>query len=219
VRRISAATANERPLSATAEQILDAAETLIQTRSYSAFSYQNIAEVLGIRKASIHYHFATKADLGVAVVDRYAERFGGALAALGQDQSRSSAQLLDFYCAPYLQFAQTSDRVCLCGALAAETMALPPRIRERVAGFFEDHQVWLARILKRGAQRGEFTLRASATRTARMFLGALQGALIVKRTTGDMAQLKDVILALKAQLAHELAAKPAPAIERRRLRQ
>ena len=219
MRRISAATPNEKPLSTTAAQILDAAETLIQTRSYSAFSYQDIADELGIRKASIHYHFATKADLGVAVVDRYAERFGSALAALGQDQSRSSAQLLDFYCEPYLQFAQTSDRVCLCGALAAETMALPPQIRERVAGFFEDHQAWLAGILERGAQRGEFTLRASATKTARMFFGALQGALIVKRTTGDMAQLKDVILGLKAQITPDRGAKTARAVKRRRLRQ
>jgi len=219
VRRISAATPNEKPLSTTAAQILDAAETLIQTRSYSAFSYQDIADELGIRKASIHYHFATKADLGVAVVDRYAERFGSALAALGQDQSRSSAQLLDFYCEPYLQFAQTSDRVCLCGALAAETMALPPQIRERVAGFFEDHQAWLAGILERGAQRGEFTLRASATKTARMFFGALQGALIVKRATGDIAQLKDVIFGLKAQITPDRGAKTARAVKRRRLRQ
>jgi len=214
-----ATTTAPKQRSETAEQILDLAETLIQTRGYSAFSYQDIADELGIRKASIHYHFATKADLGVAVVDRYAERFGSALAALGQDQSRSSAQLLDFYCEPYLQFAQTSDRVCLCGALAAETMALPPQIRERVAGFFEDHQAWLAGILERGAQRGEFTLRASATKTARMFFGALQGALIVKRATGDIAQLKDVIFGLKAQITPDRGAKTARAVKRRRLRQ
>ncbi len=207
MKRISAATAESKPLSATAGQILDVAETLIQTRSYSAFSYQDIADALEIRKASIHYHFATKAELGVAVVDRYAERFGNALAALRQDQSRSSAQLLDFYCDPYLQYAQTPDRVCLCGALAAETLALPPQIRERVAGFFEDHQAWLARILERGAQRGEFTLRAPATKTARMYFGALQGALLVKRTTGDMTQLKDVVAALKSQLSSDRRAK------------
>jgi len=218
MRRISAAAPIARPPSATAGQILDLAETLIQTRSYSAFSYQDIADALGIRKASIHYHFATKADLGVAVVDRYAERSGSALAVLDKDQSRTSSKLLDFYCEPYLQFAQTSDRVCLCGALAAETMALPPQIRERVADFFEDHQVWLARILERGAQRGEFALRASATRTARMFFGALQGALIVKRTTGDIAQLKDVIAGLKAQIAPDRSAQPARAVKRRRLR-
>src|SRR5512144_3174565 len=105
MRRISSAAAQPQPRSATAEQILDIAETLIQTRSYSAFSYQDIADALGIRKASIHYHFATKADLGVAVVDRYVERFGSALAAMAKDQSKSSLAMLDFYCAPYLQFA------------------------------------------------------------------------------------------------------------------
>ena len=61
--------------SETAEQILDLAETLIQTRGYSAFSYQDIADSLGIRKASIHYHFPSKSDLGVAVVDRYMSPF------------------------------------------------------------------------------------------------------------------------------------------------
>src|ERR1043166_1832386 len=72
-----------RTPSATAEQILDLAETLIQTRSYSAFSYQDISDALGLTKASIHYHFPSKAELGVAVIDRYAARFSAALAALG----------------------------------------------------------------------------------------------------------------------------------------
>ena len=52
--------------STTAEDILDRAEALIQTRGYSAFSYQDISDTLGIRKASIHYHFPSKTDLGVA---------------------------------------------------------------------------------------------------------------------------------------------------------
>src|ERR1700753_306193 len=81
----------------TAGQIPDLAETLIQTRGYSAFSYQDIADALGIRKASIHYHFASKTDLGIAVVDRYVARFGAALAAIEADQSQSSMAVLDFY--------------------------------------------------------------------------------------------------------------------------
>jgi TetR/AcrR family transcriptional repressor of nem operon len=189
-----------RTPSATAEQILDLAETLIQTRSYSAFSYQDVSDALGLTKASIHYHFPSKAELGVAVVDRYAARFGAALAALDQDEAKSSMALLDFYVQPYLQFAKTADRICLCGALAGEMPALPPEMRMRVERFFTTHHAWLAGILERGAQRGEFTLPAPATKTARLVLSALQGALLVKRTTGDMAQVKDVIAVLKAEL-------------------
>ena len=187
--------------SETAGQILDLAETLIQTRGYSAFSYQDIADSLGIRKASIHYHFPSKADLGVAVVDRYMARFDDALTAIADDQSQSSMTMLDVYVQPYLQFASTPDQVCLSGALAGEMMALPPKVRERVDHFFRTHQVWLTKILERGVARGEFTLAAPASKVARFVFGALQGALLVKRTTNDLTQINDVIAVMKLQLA------------------
>jgi TetR/AcrR family transcriptional regulator, transcriptional repressor for nem operon len=195
-----------KPRSDTGEQILDLAELLIQTRGYSAFSYQDISTALGIRKASIHYHFASKTDLGVAVVDRYVARFAAGLAEIAADTANSSMAMLDHYVAPYLQFAATTDKVCLCGALAGEMMALPPELRARVDGFFKSHQAWLAGILKRGAERGEFRLASPPAKTARLVFGALQGALLVKRTTGDASQMRDVVAALKAQLASGPAA-------------
>ena len=184
----------------TAEQILDLAETLIQTRGYNAFSYQDISDSLGIRKASIHYHFPSKTDLGIAVVERYVARFGAALTALAADESRPSMAVLDLYVEPYAGFADTADRVCLCGALAGEILALPGELRSRVEGFFRTHQEWLAKILKRGAARGEFNLVAPASKQARFIFSALQGALLVKRTTGDATQLRDVITVMKLQL-------------------
>jgi TetR/AcrR family transcriptional repressor of nem operon len=186
--------------SETAEQILDLAETLIQTRGYSAFSYQDIADKLGIRKASIHYHFASKTDLGIAVVDRYVTRFGTALDAIAADESKSSMAMLDFYVQPYVGYAKTPDRICLCGALAGEILALPPEFRSRVAGFFRTHQLWLAEILKRGATRGEFRLATPAAKQARLMFAALQGALLVERTTGEASELRDVITVMKLQL-------------------
>jgi TetR/AcrR family transcriptional repressor of nem operon len=184
----------------TAGQILDLAEMLIQTRGYSAFSYQDISDSLGIRKASIHYHFPSKTDLGIAVIDRYAARFGAALAAISDDQSQSAMAMLDFYVEPYVGFAKTPDRICLCGALSGEILALPGELRSRVDGFFRTHQDWLTGILKRGVARGEFSLAAPPARVARFIFSALQGALLVKRTTGDASQLRDVITVMKAQL-------------------
>jgi TetR/AcrR family transcriptional repressor of nem operon len=185
---------------ATAEQILDLAEMLIQTRSYSAFSYQDIADALGITKASIHYHFASKAALGAAVVDRYVGRIEAAMTAMDRNDATSSMAMLEFYMTPYVAFADTPDRVCLCGALAGELMTLPPEIRARVERFFRSHQAWLAGILARGAKRKEFALAAPPAQMAHLMLGALQGALLVKRTTGDSAQMNDVVKVLKAQL-------------------
>ena len=190
-----------RPHTGTAEEILDIAQDLIQTRGYSAFSYQDIADVLKIRKASIHYHFPAKTDLGIAVIDRYTKRFGEALAAIAADKDRASMDMLDRYVEPYLEFARTADKVCLCGALAGEMLALPSDLRSRVERFFKQHQAWLADILERGAERGEFALTDKPLRFARLIFGALQGALLVKRTTRDPSQLLDVVAALKSQLA------------------
>jgi len=186
--------------SETAEKILDLAETLIQTRGYSAFSYQDISDSLGIRKASIHYHFPSKTALGIAVVDRYVARFGAALATLAADETRPSMAVLELYLEPYGRFADTTDRVCLCGALAGEILALPPEMRSRVEGFFRSHQEWLAKILKRGTARGEFQLVAPAGKQARFIFSALQGGLLVKRATGDATQLRDITTVIKLQL-------------------
>ena len=109
--------------------------------------------------------------------------------------------MLDFYVQPYLQFASTPDRVCLSAALAGEMMAMPPKVRERVDHFFRTHQVWLSEILKRGEARGEFKLPAPASKVARYVFAALQGALLVKRTTNDLSQINDVVAVMKLQLA------------------
>ncbi len=107
-------------------------------------------------------------------------RFATALAAIAADDARSSVSMLDFYTEPYLDFAKATDKVCLCGALAGEMMALPPALRARVDQFFKEHQAWLAMILQRGEERGEFKLAAPPAKTARLILGALQGALLVE---------------------------------------
>ena len=109
--------------------------------------------------------------------------------------------MLDFYVQPYLQFASTPDRVCLSAALAGEMLALPPKVRERVDHFFRTHQAWLTKILERGVTRGEFELPAPASKVARFVFGALQGALLVKRTTNDLSQINDVVAVMKLQLA------------------
>jgi TetR/AcrR family transcriptional regulator, transcriptional repressor for nem operon len=109
--------------------------------------------------------------------------------------------MLNHYSAPYTELADTPNRVCLCGALAGEILALPLEMRDRVDRFFTTHELWLEGILKRGLDRGEFKLAASPRKTARMIFGALQGALLVKRATGDVSHMRDVIVALKSQLA------------------
>jgi len=139
-------------------------------------------------------------ELGIAVIERYTERFDDALKTMVADASASAMALLDFYTTPYLKFSETADKVCLSGALAGEIMALPADMRQRVEHFFGAHQAWLKLIIERGVASGEFHLTVPSTQMARLAFGAQQGALLVKRATGDTSQLKDVIAVLKVQL-------------------
>jgi TetR/AcrR family transcriptional regulator, transcriptional repressor for nem operon len=189
-----------QPRSKTAEEILDIAEFLIQTRGYSAFSYQDISVKLGIRKASIHYHYPTKAELGCAVVERYVSTFEQALAQMESDPAKSSKDIFEFFTQPFFAFADTPDRICLCGALAGEILALPLAMREMVDNFFVRQQAWLTRLLKRGLADGSFQFSLSSTKMARTIFGALHGALLVKRATGHANALRDVVSVINAQL-------------------
>tara|TARA_B100000900_G_scaffold66773_1_gene51987 strand:- start:782 stop:1375 length:594 start_codon:yes stop_codon:yes gene_type:complete len=184
-------------MNATADRILDAGQELIQTRGFSAMSFQDIAFEVGIKKPSIIHHFPTKAELGVAIIRRYRGTFAAQLQEISEDPSKSSVDALDFYFSPYLFFASTRDKVCLCGALAGEMPALPKTMRAEVKQFMKAHQQWLEEILRRGSGLGEFALIDSPKSLSRVIFNSLQGSLLVRRSTKDVSQLKDVISAIR----------------------
>lgn len=184
----------------TATKILDVGQELIQTRGYTAMSFQDIAGRVGIKKPSVIHHFPSKADLGVAIIRRYRDTFASQLEAIERNPQTSAWEALDFYFSPYLHFAQTPDTVCLCGALAGEISALPQAMRLEVKQFMEEHQTWLEGILQNGRSNGELTFNETPARLSRMLFNTLQGTLLVKRSTDDMSQLKDVIKVIKHML-------------------
>jgi TetR/AcrR family transcriptional repressor of nem operon len=184
----------------TATRILDAAQQLIQTKGYNAISFVDIANIVGIKKPSIIHHFSSKAVLGAAVVRRYSENFLAQLEAVASDDQKTSLEAFDLYCSPYQQFSSTDDTICLCGALAGEFMALPDDVKKQVSDFFGKHIEWLTMIFERGKNKGELHFSGSADILARIAVNALQGAIIVKRASGQHANIDHTITLLKTTL-------------------
>lgn len=168
------------------ERILDVAQRLAQSRGYNAFSYGDLAEALGIRKASIHYHFPSKADLAHALVARYRKQ---AAALLGQIDTESTdpVRKLRRYIALDQELMADSSRVCLCGMFASDVLTLPDPVRAEVNGFFRDNERWLADVLRQGQRQGSFRISASADQEAQMFVAGLQGAMLIARSRHDPA--------------------------------
>src|SRR4249919_2092588 len=149
---------------ATASRILEVAERLAQTRGFNGFSYADIAAELKVTKASLHYHFPTKTDLGCALIERYGQRF---TEALGQIHSagRPAYRQLESYVELYAGVLR-SGRLCLCGMLAAEFLTLAEPMRLAIRGFFDDNEAWLARRLELGREAGELSFDGPAAEAA-----------------------------------------------------
>jgi TetR/AcrR family transcriptional repressor of nem operon len=182
----TSASSRRAPRSGTADQVLDVAERLLQERGYNGFSYADAAAELGITRAALHYHFAGKAELGTALIARYATRFADALAAI--DASGADAQTkLAAYAELYASVLR-DGRMCLCGMLAAEYQTLPAPMREAVTGFFDDNETWLTGVIEAGRRDGELRVTGSAHDAARLLVGGLEGAMLVARLRGDPAR-------------------------------
>jgi TetR/AcrR family transcriptional repressor of nem operon len=182
----------------TAERILDIAEELLRARGFNAFSYADIAGELGTTKASLHYHFSGKGDLGQALVIRYSRRFAEALAEIDGETEDAPAKLTAY--AGLYADALRGHGMCLCGMLAAEYETLPGPMRDSVLAFFDQNEVWLARVLEQGRARHTLEFERSPRDTARMIMSTLEGAMLVARPYGELARFQGAAAALLAGL-------------------
>jgi len=166
--------------------ILDVAARLVQRRGFNALSYADIAAEVGITKASLHYHFAGKADLGQALIVRYTQRFGAALQQI-DDQYPDAYSRLQAYARIY-ELVLREGRFCLCGMLAAEYETLSQPMRDAVVAFFNLNHAWLTGVLEGGRIDGTLEYPPPGADVAQMVMSGLEGALLVARPFGDVGR-------------------------------
>jgi TetR/AcrR family transcriptional regulator, transcriptional repressor for nem operon len=183
----------------TAERVLDVAERLVQLRGFNAFSYADVSAELGITKASLHYHYPGKAELGVALLNRYTERFAAALDAIDENTTEPLAKL-HAYSELYLDVLR-GQRMCLCGMLAAEYRTLPDAMQQAVLTFFDINEAWLARVLDAGRADGTLHFDGTAEEAARMIVGSLEGAMLIAQPRQDPGRFQDVAALLFSSIA------------------
>ncbi|ENN84155.1 transcriptional regulator, TetR family [Rhizobium freirei PRF 81] len=169
----------------TSEKILDTAQSLIVAGGYNGFSYADISAAIGIRKASIHHHFPTKAELVSVLVDRYRQQAEAGLNSLREQFSSPAEQLRS-----YVNFWQTCIRdaslpFCVCAMLACEMQMLPEEVASRVRAHFNSLAQWLASVLKTGAEQGVFRLDKPPEQEAQMLMAAVHGAMLSARAFND----------------------------------
>lgn len=177
------------------EQILKAAEKRVRAGGFSEMSFRDVATDVGIKSASVHYHFPTKPDLGAALVEAYTQRFGARLEAI---DSSHPTNALDAFIGLYADALVLDQSICLCAIMGAEAIGLPPGINDRTRAFFQMNLTWLQALFQR--HTGNTSPGLSAT-----IVSALEGAIIVASASGDRAIFDDVAQELRGIAANRLA--------------
>lgn len=175
-----------------AQHILDVAEQEMRKGGFNAVSFRDIATAVGIKSASVHYHFPTKGDLGRAVVLRYADRFMGSLGAPDDPAERPRDRIARL-ASGYLGAFQQNGSLCLCTGLGAVANHLPDDTAVQVEAFYIRLSRWIAAALE----------GADTDLTPAMVISTLQGAMVLAVVAKDESPLREAGAFLVAALAEQ----------------
>lgn len=163
--------------------ILNLAEALLQDKGFNGFSYAHIASDLGVKNAAIHYHFPSKEDLGIAVMQRYRERFK-----LWINNSRvkdlAPEAKLDWFLSIYTTMRADQGKICLVGSMEAEFNSIPDGLQNQVQSLHQELLTWLQMTLAEGRDADVFAFKGEPADKAALILSTVQGALQMARALG-----------------------------------
>lgn len=168
----------------TRDTILKTAGALLQTRGFNGFSYAHIAEALEIKTAAVHYHFPSKTDLGLALLEKYRARYQRWM-----DEARGQPPwiTLEGFFSIYTHFSKDGMKVCPMGVLQAELGSIPEEMQAATRAMTKETHAWLAGMLQEGRQKGHFKFDGAPEDKAFVLLATVQGALQLSRSMGREA--------------------------------
>ena len=186
-------------MTGTRTALLDAAERSARQRGFDGFSFADMAAEVGIRKASIHHHFPSKANLATALIARYHDEFE----AICNDIDRlhgTGGERLAVMISIYRDALDEGRSLCLCVALSISRESLPEDLPHALASFRAMMSGWLAKTFAMGARDGSISDVADPEGEGKATLALMEGAHLAARATQDLAQFDIALTVLQGRL-------------------
>lgn len=169
-------------MAGTRDNILELGSRLIREKGYSGFSYQDIADVLEIKKASIHYHFKSKEELGIGIMNEIGQRLDTAEEILKQYDC--ALKRLDLFMEEYYAIREDS-MICPISAFQVGWNNVPEKLRAKVKEITKKELQLVENIIAYGQIRGEINGKYEAREYALQILSAYKGSLQYIRVLKD----------------------------------
>ena len=178
--------------------LMDLAEHTVRSRGFDGFSYADLAEAIGIRKASIHYHFPTKAKLSEALIERYQTSLQQGLTEIDAAHASAGARLKALI-ALYRGALHDGQTVCLCVAFSTCRESLSDTVIARVGAVRAMVLQWITATFELGQRDGSVSAILGAADEAQATLAMLEGAHLAARTEEDLAVFDAATRLLRAR--------------------
>lgn len=178
------------------EQIIEEANKLIINRGFNAFSYKNITEIIDIKTSSIHYHFPTKTDLGLAVIKKHQLAFDETIA---RTKNKSPLDKIDKLFLYYKKLAAT-EKVCIVGALTSDIETLGEPLRKELAAFSDGIIEWITSILHEGSSQGIFKKFSNNKLKAKQIMASLMALVQIARIEQNNEEFEVITKMIKDEL-------------------
>jgi TetR/AcrR family transcriptional repressor of nem operon len=162
------------------QELLQVAEKKVREGGYNNFSFRELAKEIGIKSASVHYHFPTKEDLAAQLAKQYTDNF---INALGNPKTLydCGTDPIIFFASLFKHSLEQDKKMCLCGLLGAESDILPPLVRVEIKRFFRKNLAWLEQAYSYDQQLSEARVKQLAIQT----ISLLEGAMMISIVNND----------------------------------
>ncbi len=166
-------------------EIETAARSAIKRGGLASVSFRTLADEVGVKSASVHYHFPTKADLAQSVVRAYSSDFEAALGSIAATANGLAGKLNGLV--DVFEGVLAEQNLCLCGMMSAELAALDEVTQASLKRFFTVSESWLEGVFE--THRDEVTISMQSAELAKLYMASLEGATLVDRVHGTTERL------------------------------
>ncbi len=174
------------------DEIIKLADNLIREKGYNAFSFYDISKTIGIKTASIHYHFPYKSDLGISVIQEQLQK----LNRLKQELSeKNPAEKLEGFFDIYSRM-RNENKICLVGSLATDYNTLDVSVQGELKVFAKQVLQWITEILAEGRKKRIFWFNVSAKTKAMMIISTVMAIVQLSRLSkrNEFELIKNAII-------------------------
>lgn len=182
------------------DQIMEAGRDLIAKSGFNGFSYADVAERVGVRKASIHHHFPSKSDLAVAVIRESRVRLEEHALRFAKAGTAPLEQIQGYVWYWKRCISDGTAPFCVAGMLASELTTLPRVLADEVQSHFEMLIGWFTELFRKGSERGDLHLDGNVRNEAEQFIATVYGAMLAARAMGNPSMFGLIVDAALAKL-------------------